>query len=253
MCHPEVPEGELAPPTSRMEVEIPVGAVKLPALLAYPDDAPRGAVLLLHDVFGRSPFYENLAARLALAGYAALLPDLFFREGPLPERTTEAASARRASADSRRLLQDALSAADWLSQRYGSPVGTIGFCMGGSYALAMAAERSGLATVCYYGFPGRAIHFTDDPSGPTPIDLAPRMRGPMIGFWGDQDQGAGMDNVAAFAQAMERQDKDFEHHVYPGAGHGFFAASGLDPDNALYLQACDSWTRTLTFLRKHIS
>lgn len=252
MCHPEVPDGQLAPPTSRMEVEILVGPRPLPALLAYPDSAPRGAVLLLHDVFGRSPFYENVAARLALAGYATLLPDFFFREGPLPEPTAEAASSRRASADSRRLLQDALSAADWLTQRYGQPLGTIGFCMGGNYALAMAAERSGLATVCYYGFPGRAIHFTDDPTGPTPIGLAPRMRGPMIGFWGDQDHGAGMDNVAAFAQAMERHGSEFEHHIYAGAGHGFFAASGLDPDNSQYLSACDAWTRTLTFLRQHV-
>lgn len=252
MCHPEIPPGQLAPPTSRTEVEIPVAGGLLPALLAYPDNAPHGAVLLLHDVFGRSPFYENLAARLALAGYAALLPDFFFREGPLPEPTVEAASLRRTSADSRRLLQDALNAADWLTERYGPRLGSIGFCMGGNYALAMAAERSDLATVCYYGFPGRPIHFTADPDGPTPIDLATRMRGPMIGFWGDQDRGAGMDNVAAFARAMERQGGDFEHHIYPGAGHGFFAASGLDPDNSQYLNACDAWTRTLAFLRQHV-
>ena len=224
----------------------------LPALLAIPDGAAQGAVLLLHDVFGRSPFYENVAGRLALAGFATLLPDFFFREGPLSQTTEAAAAARRAIADSRRLLQDALTAADWLTQRYGSRLGTIGFCMGGNYAFAMAAERTNLATVCYYGFPGRAIHFTQDPAGPTPIDLAPRMSGPMIGFWGDQDRGAGMDNVAAFARAMEPRDTPFEHHIYAGAGHGFFAASGLDPSNPLYVDACDSWTRTLAFLRRHI-
>jgi dienelactone hydrolase len=45
---------------------------------------------------------------------------------------------------------------------------------------------------------------------------------------------------------------DFEHHVYPGAGHGFLRMSELQPGNPLYDVACDSWTRSVAFLRQHV-
>ncbi len=204
-------------------------------------------------MYGRTAFYEHLAGRLAMAGYVVLLPEFFYREGPLPELTSEAASQRRAIADSRRLLRDALGAAEWLRRDHGPRLGAIGFCMGGNYALAMAAERTDLATVCYYGFPGRPIHFAQDPSSPTPIDLVPKISGPVIGFWGDQDQGAGMDNVDRFAKAMRARDAAFELHVYPGVGHGFLARSGLDPNQPDYSDAWDSWSRTLQFLVQNLS
>jgi carboxymethylenebutenolidase len=119
-------------------------------------------VLIVHDVYGRTPFYESLAARLATAGFTTLLPDFFFREGPLSAPTRHAASERRNRADSRRMLSDGLSAADWLNEKHLGRLGTVGFCMGGNYVLAMASERDHLSTVCFYGFPGRPIHFTQD-------------------------------------------------------------------------------------------
>jgi len=207
----------------------------------------------LHAVFGRSPFYENLAARVASAGFTTLLPDFFFREGPLPAQTSDAASERRARADSHRMLSDGLTAADWLLERHHWQAATIGFCMGGNYALAMASERDRLSTVCFYGFPGRPIHFTQDKLSPTPIDLVPRIQGPVIGFWGDQDEGAGMDNVKRFATSMKEHGQDFELHIYKGVGHGFMAASQLEPGGFAYDDACDAWTRTISFLRRIFS
>ena len=70
MCHPEVPEGHTAPGVERIEVEVPlIGHLeKMPALLCRPQTGAGAGVLLVADVFGRSPFYEDLAGRLALAG-----------------------------------------------------------------------------------------------------------------------------------------------------------------------------------------
>ena len=252
MCHPEAVEGRPAFPADADEVGIPVAEGELPALLVRPRGESLGSVLIFHDVYGRSSFYEDLAGRLASAGYRALLPDFFHHEGSLEANTMEAASRRRQRADSRRMLSEALIAADWIGDGVGGRTGVIGFCMGGSYALAMAAERADLATVCYYGFPGRPIHFTQDPDGPTPIDLAPAMRGPVLGLWGEADEGVGMDNVARFAEAMRACGGDFEHLVYPGAGHGFLQLSELRPGHALYDVACDSWTRTVAFLHHHV-
>ena len=78
MCHPEVPLGTVPPRVRTEEVDIKLQTVeRMPALLAYPDRTPAPAVLVVNDVMGRSPFYENLARRLAQAGYIALDPEFF--------------------------------------------------------------------------------------------------------------------------------------------------------------------------------
>lgn len=76
-------------------------------------------MLVVADVYGRSPFYEDLAARLAVAGFHALLPDSFFRQGPLAEQTREAAIARRPQLDDLRAIADYSAAIDWLRGRPG--------------------------------------------------------------------------------------------------------------------------------------
>src|SRR3954465_12039026 len=107
MCHSEVPAGQVTPDVAREEVRVPLpGGGTLPALLtrAAADDAP--AVLLVHDILGRTPFYEDLAARLAVAGFNALLPDCFCRQGGLPEPTRDAAFARYPGLDEPQTLRD---------------------------------------------------------------------------------------------------------------------------------------------------
>jgi dienelactone hydrolase len=62
-----------------------------------------------------------------------------------------------------------------------------------------------------------------------------------------------MDNVNRFATAMREHGHDFELHVYQGVGHGFMAASQLEPGGLAYEDACDGWTRTVNFLRHSLS
>src|SRR5688572_12066254 len=108
MCHPEIPEGQETPIVAREEIEIPLSSgERLPGLLAYPDGgASSPAIVVVPDILGRSPFYENLAARIATAGYRALLLDTFFREGPLPDWSMEAGRARRQDVDELRTLRE---------------------------------------------------------------------------------------------------------------------------------------------------
>jgi carboxymethylenebutenolidase len=137
---------------------------------------------------------------------------------------------------------------DWLHLQpfAAGPIGTVGFCMGGSLVLDLAAERDDLATVCYYGFPAGS-------GGPAPLDLADRMHGPILGFWGDQDAGAGMDNVERLAAILKARGVEAELVIHPGLGHGFMSASQLDPAHEAYDAACRSWTRTIQFYRTHIA
>jgi carboxymethylenebutenolidase len=253
MCHPEVPPGQPEPSVSTREVSIETGAEQMPALRADPDGASGAPVLVVSDIFGRSPFYENLAGRLAKAGFTALLPDFFFRQGPLAERTREAALERRTRLDENQTQEDLLRAIDWLERETGAGrVGTIGFCMGGTQVLDLTTRRDDLATVCFYGFPARLPNARPE-SAPAPMEVADRITGPIIGFWGDQDEGVGMANVERLAEALGERGVDFQHTIYPGLGHGFMSASGLETGNPGYDAACEAWTRSLGFFREHLS
>ena len=255
MCHPEVPAGQVTPNVSRQEVQVPVaGGESLPALLTRPESGEGPAVLIVADIYGRSPFYEDLAARVAQAGFVGLLPEYFFRQGPLAERSQQLAFARRGQLDENLTLRDLGASIDWLKGQTGvrgDRTGTVGFCMGGTLVLDLAAERGDLATVCYYGFPA-GVPNGGPKSAPAPLDLADRLQGPILGFWGDGDTNVGMDNVAKLAAALGGRGANFEHTVYPGLGHGFLGASRFDPDHEAYAMACDSWTRALGFYRQHL-
>ena len=244
MCHPEVPEGTTPPDVRTAELTIAVDGGAMPTLVALPERARAPAVLVINDVFGRGPFYEHTARRLAQAGFVAATPEFFFREGPLPEPTREAAMARAKRLDFSRLVDDMAAAIDWFRTRpeTNGAVGTIGFCMGGTIVLLLEARRSDLAaSVCYYGFPA------DARTSARPIDLAAKMKGPILGHWGDQDAGVGMDNVKQLDVALDTAGVEHEFHVYPGLGHGFLKASLDDESTPGYRQACESWTRTIAF------
>jgi carboxymethylenebutenolidase len=255
MCHPEVPAGQPVPPVVRHEVQVPLAAGgAMPAMLTQPEGGQGPAVLIVHDIFGRSPFYESLAARLTTAGFVVLLPDFFFNQGALAERSLELAFARRAKLDEVAAIEDLNAAVDLLQRQpsvRGRRVGTVGFCMGGTLVLDLAAERNDLATVCYYGFVRDEAHASAR-SAPAPLDQVDRISGPILGFWGDHDPGVKMADVGTFAGELNRRGTSFEHTIYPGLGHGFMAQSGLDPNHPAYQQACESWTRAVDFLRQHL-
>ena len=248
MCHPEVPLGTIPPPVRTEDVDIKLQTMeRMPALLAMPDRTPAPAVLIVNDVMGRSPFYENLARRLAQAGYIALDPDYFFREGPAADR--EAAQSRRERLDQTRTLRDLESAAAWLRRRddVSGGLGSIGFCMGGTLVLDLAATGAIDATVCFYGFPARQ---SDSPrAAPAPLEIASQIQGRVLGFWGDQDAGAGMDKVEALRERLSAAQIRHKFHIYSGLGHGFLRAFLDDEKSPGHEQACEAWVYTLDFLR----
>jgi len=232
------------PDVRTREERIPLSSGEsMPALLAEPEGRPRGAALVINDVFGRSPFYENLTRRLAVAGFVAADPEYFFREGPLAEQTREAAMERRQRHDQAGAVEDLAAALTWLrsAASVAGRMGTIGFCMGGTYALQLAGRRDDLAPVCFYGFPGNLA-----------AEERERIHGPVLGFWGDQDAGVGMDKVEELKRTLGGRGVDHEFTVYPGLGHGFMNNSALEPGGEAYDQACEAWTRTLDFYRRHL-
>jgi carboxymethylenebutenolidase len=233
MCH-ENPTAPVRGGAGIIEerVEIPGAGQAIPAFMARPEESAAPAVLVVHDVWGANDFYHDVARRLAGEGFAALLPDFFVREGPLAEQTREAAGARRARLDQQRAVADVAGAIGWLRDHPATtgPVGTVGFCMGGTLVF-LAAAREPLPT----------------PLAPlVPLGEADRVRSPLLALWGDQDHGVGMENVERYRAALERAETPFEFVVYPGAGHGFLT---FDPAAASFVAAQDAWGRTVAFLR----
>jgi carboxymethylenebutenolidase len=231
------------------DVETPGADRTIPGFFARPEDGPAPAVLIIHDIWGANDFYHDLARRLAGEGFAALIPDFFVRQGPLVEQTREAARARGGELEQQAALRDIAGALSWLKDHPSTSgaVGTIGVCMGGTLVmLAAAREPVPDASVALYGFPNAA------PSALrpyVPLAEANTVRSPLLGIWGDQDQGVGMDNVEAYRSALAEADRPFEFVVYPGPGHAFLT---FDPGAPWYGEAQDAWRRTLAFLREEL-
>jgi carboxymethylenebutenolidase len=185
----------------------------------------RGAVLIIHDIWGYTDFYKDLARRITGQGHAAVLIDFFGRQGDLPESmrapertgTKPEAMARAVQRAQQlsddRFLADMQTAVDDLQARGASQVACWGFCMGGRLAYVSAARVRGLAgVVAYYG------HLHAEPGRLSPLQLAREIRIPLLGIFGGADPGIPADQIAAFRDALKT---DKEIVTYAGAPHGF--------------------------------
>jgi carboxymethylenebutenolidase len=248
MCHPEYGSHsvELAVASCEVGISLPGGDV-LPALVCQPALVPAPGVLIVHDASGRTPFYGSLARRVAVAGFVALLPDLYFRVDPDVKRDPPAA----ARLDYQQTIQALDAAVDWLrAQRHvtGQRLGTVGFSLGGTLVLDLAAQRGDLATATFYGFPSGHLHgdSTD------PLVVSDHMRGPIIGFFGARDEVVPVAEVQQLEAALRQAGVEVTFTIYPDVGHHFVAGSQLDPDQptqfaADYSRACASWSAALAF------
>jgi len=248
MRHPHTPGDSqtAAPAHRRVQVPLRTGE-EMPATLHLGRNS-RAAVLLISDIRGPGRFFEELAARLADAGLAVLVPDYFFRQGPVAGPDIEDAKERRRGLDERRTLDDLHDAADWLAEEFATVrLGVLGFCMGGTLALDLASTRDNLVTVAYYGFPVPADAIVMPP--PRPLDLVDTLRGPVLAFWGDQDTGVGRENMRDYIEAASRSNAEFEGTVLEGLGHGFLLRADLDdPTDA----GGATWERTLAHFRANL-
>jgi carboxymethylenebutenolidase len=216
----------------------------------YAGENPKGVVLVLPDIYGPSPFYHQVTQMLANDGYEAVMVDYFFREGPLTDRSREAAFARRSGMDENLCLRDISAVIDVLASGYpGRRVGVVGFCLSGTFGWGLTTLRDDLSTVAFYGFP-------EGPGGqvagavPKPIEVASQFQGPILSFWGDQDN-IPLELIERFGAEVNRHAIDYQQHVYAGAGHGFL--QGLVEDRDDSESAHDAWKRTREFLSSTVA
>jgi len=143
----------------------------LPVWCARPDTQPRGAVIVLQEIFGLTGHITDIAGRLAEAGYLALAPDLFARAGvkrPIAYSDPDAGLAAVAQSSQSHLDTDLETV---LAALQGDRVGVIGFCWGGGQAWRLARDPRVRATACFY--PTKMEnHLTRLPAGAVSVHVA---------------------------------------------------------------------------------
>ena len=244
----EVPLGHLALPVAP-PVSLPVS---LPELAA--GSATHPGVVLIPDVRGVYDHFRELAGRLAAEGFAVLVLDLYRREGP--PRIADAAAALRwiRELSDPSVLADVQEARDFLAAHpavAGRPVGVIGFCMGGQYALLAACGCRGLgACVSFYGMLRYEAGLDPAKKPRSPLQAIPDLRCPVLGLYGEEDGLIPVSDVRALEKALALGTQPHEVRLYPGAGHAFVNDSR--PEAYRPEAARDAWQRMLDFLRRHL-
>ena len=206
--------------------------------------APSGAgIVVLPDVRGLYPFYEELALRFAEAGAEAVAIDYFSRTAGTGRRGPEFDYGSHMPLIRHETLNaDVAAAAAHLHAGGAVPrLYTIGFCFGGRLSFLQAASGIGAAGVIgFYGWPVG----TNRAGLPAPVDEVPRFGCPVLAIWGGADEGIGPEVVATFDQAMDRAGVTHTTVAYPGAPHSFFDRRSSEHAAA----SADAWRQVLGFM-----
>ena len=218
-----------------------VGGKEIRGYLSRPTNAkaPLPGIIVIHEWWGLNDNIRKTADRLAGEGYEALAVDLY--DGHSATTPDDATKYMKV------VMGDKDAAKDNLRQAYAylhdhehaTRMGVIGWCFGGGWALqtALLLPDKLDAAVIYYGQPV------------TDVATLKTLKMPLIGFFGEKDQGITVADVSAFQAALKQAGVDAEIHEYPDAGHAFANSSGKNYQAAA---ATDSWDRTVKFFAKYL-
>ena len=216
------------------------GGEEIEAYFARPlDGSGQPSVVVLHHMPGYDRASKEIVRTFAVYGYAALMPNLHHRYAPGAKASDAAAAARDAGGvPDEQCRGDVEGAMRLLRSRpeANGKVGVIGYCSGGRQTFMVACTLDVDAAVDCYG--GRAD-----------IGLAPDLRCPLLGLFGADDQSPSPDDVAAMAEALEADGKDFDFRSYDGAGHAFFS---VDRPSYRVDAAKDGWKQIWQFFDTHL-
>ena len=231
----------------------------IPAYVAGEEKAARGAVILIHEVWGLNQNMRGIADRMAAEGYLALAPDLISQTGILdiidqsimkevadPATRDEAQKKMRAAMApimapefAKETVERLKACCEYLKDKYKvEKIAVMGFCFGGTYSYALAAAGIGIvAALPFYG------HAPQDEAELQKISC------PVYAFYGEKDTRL-TDALPQLAESMKKLGKDFKYKVYPNTGHAFMN----ETNTAMYNEAAakDGWHEAIQFLGQHM-
>jgi carboxymethylenebutenolidase len=216
---------------------------------AKPDATPRGAVVVIQEAFGMTDHIKDVCARVASAGFLAVAPHVFHRSGdPLIAYADMKDVVPHIMALNREDIEADLKACfDYLAKQgfSGRQVGIIGFCMGGTISFFAGAQWELGAAVTYYGGGIAQGRF----GLPAMTEMAPGLKSPWQGNFGDLDQSIPIAEVEQLREAVAKAGVATEVNRYAEADHGFHCN-----DRGAYHEASskNAWLKTVAFLNSHI-
>ena len=221
-------------------------------------DNPRPGIVLLHDVWGLSAHFDDLAGRLAEAGFGVLALEIYRREA---EVAIENPGAWMRSLSDPQIQADIEAAAAFLRDQpetRGGKVGVVGFCMGGMYALLAGCGGEGIDAVSvFYGLLSHEHGILHDEGGldpakkpRQPLDAVGDLRCPLLGLFGEEDEFIPSEDIQSLQQRLAGVAPESEVKVYAGAGHAFMNETreeAFRPEIAR-----DAWSRMVDFFRREL-
>ncbi len=217
------------------EYESPQGAGRMRGLLVKPAKAVGKApgVIVVHENRGLNPYVEDVARRVAIAGFVAFAPDALFPLGGYPGSDDEGRTLQ-AQRDPAQMIEDFIAAARWLAKHEAcnGKMGVVGFCYGGGMANTLAVRLPGLilAAVPFYG------------RQPAAEDV-PKIKGELLIHYAEQDPRVN-EGWPAYEAALKEAKIRYTAHTYPGTNHGFHNDTTPRYDEAAAKLA---WERTIAF------
>ncbi|HEV7888834.1 MAG TPA: dienelactone hydrolase family protein [Acidimicrobiales bacterium] len=222
---------------------------KTPLTVHRPDGEALGGVLVIQEAFGINDHIASVCRRFAAAGYVTVAPHLFHRSGDpkLGYEDFSLVMPHMQALTAESVLEDVDEGLNGLAgYGLGPPqIGVVGFCMGGTVALVTDALRDVGAAVSFYGGGVTEGRF----GFPSLVELAPTLRAPWLGLYGDQDQGIPVGQVEELRAAAAKAPVPTEVVRYPEAEHGFHCDV-----RASYhaVSAQDAWARTLAWFERYL-
>ena len=195
-------------------------------------------VVVVHENRGLNPYIEDVARRVAKAGYLALAPDGLSAVGGYPGNDDKGRELQR-TIDPEKLMNDFFAAIEFLMKHEATTgkVGITGFCYGGGVSNAAAVAYPELAAaVPFYGRQAK------------PEDVA-RIKAPLLFQFAENDKNVNA-TWPAYEAALKAAGKTYEAHVYPGTNHGFHNDSTPRYDEAAAELA---WQRTLAWFGRYLA
>ena len=235
------------------DFEVKIGSYGMPVYEARPASGPPAPIVVcISEVWGVHEWVRDVTRRFAKAGYYAVAPELFKREGGVGQIPNIQDILKIVFAVPRKqVLGDVAATIDWAKKRAGARadrVGVTGWCWGGGVVYQVVATNPDIkAAVAWYGPPGRP--FPDQPAPVSGFDVAKDIKVPLLGLYGETDTSPTPADARKLGDLVKQHNPNVEIVVYPGAGHAFFADYRPSFNAAA---AADGWKRCTDWFDKYL-
>lgn len=234
------------------EVSIPTADGGIPAYRAMPANGKGLAtILVVQEIFGVHEHIKDVCRRFAKAGYLAIAPEMYHRQGDVSvlKDNKEIFAKVVSKVPDAQVMSDLDAAVAWAAKNGGDDkrIGVTGFCWGGRITWLYVAHNPKVkAGVAWYG---RLVGPANEMTPKHPTDLADQINAPVLGLYGGADAGIPNDTVEKMNALLKEKGKPSMIHLYPDTPHAFHA--DYRPSFRKE-QAEDAWKRATEWFRKHL-